>query len=436
MRSALSIVFVGLGALALVACGGNGPNGPRGGGGTGGTGGAILGCSMLDPGPDDCGKDCSTSRDCEASFCDNGKCAAQCTATQGCDSNSTCNVSGHCVPNGGTGGTGGTGNTGGGSVCGQLELATGRVIPNIMMIVDRSGSMDWDFSDCDPNDRNDPCEFVAPSRWDAVVDALVGDALDPDDRGLVGKLESIARFGLTLYWKRSGSTWPDGDGSTCADTDDVAFSQTPSSATTDAIAATFSSNAPGGYTPTAEAIRSVTASLSTSPPPDGPTVYLLATDGQPNGCDQREENEDQDNSVSAVEAAFDLVPSVETFVLGVSFDADHLHDLADAGQGVMVSGSARLWTADSVEELQTALAQIVEQNIPCTVKLTDGQIDIVQACEGQVTLNREELDCNSEIRGWRALDGTTIELMGSACDDWRGGSADLKAVFPCHVVVQ
>jgi hypothetical protein len=318
-----------------------------------------------------------------------------------------------------TGGTGGTGNTGGTGVCGQLELATDRVIPNIMMIVDRSGSMDRDFSGCDPND---PCEFVAPSRWDAVVDALVG------TNGLVPELDAIARFGLTLYWKSTSSS---PDGTMCAQTEGVAFSQTLG-ATTDAIAATFASNNPGGYTPTAEAIESVTASLDASPPPEGPTVYLLATDGQPNGCDQNEENEDQNNSVSAVSAAFDQ--SVETFVLGVNFDDSHLQDLANAGQGV--ASGATLWTADSVQELQTALAQIVEQNIPCTVKLTDGQIDIVQACDGQVTLNGEELACNSATRGWQALDGTTIELMGSACDDWRGGSAELKAVFPCYVVVQ
>jgi hypothetical protein len=218
----------------------------------------------------------------------------------------------------------------------------------------------------------------------------------------------------------------------CAETDDVAFSQTLG-ATTDAIAATFASNNPGGYTPTAEAIESVTASLDASPPPEGPTLYLLATDGQPNGCDRNEEAEDRNNSISAVSAAFD--GGVETFVLGVNFDDAHLQDLADAGQGA-APGGARLWTADSVEDLETALAQIVEQNIPCTVKLTDGQIDIVQACEGRVTLNGEELACNSATRGWQALDGTTIELMGSACDDWRGGSADLKAVFPCYVVVQ
>jgi hypothetical protein len=421
MRSSLSIALVALGGLLMLACGGSDSGENRGGGGMGGTG-ITLDCSTLDPPrPADCDKDCTSSAQCEASFCDNGKCAAHCTATQGCGSNSTCNVSGRCVPNMNTGGTGGTGNTGGGNVCGQLELATDRVIPNIMMIVDRSGSMDWDFNDIEQGQPG----FTAPSRWDAVVDALVG------TNGLVRQLDSIARFGLTLYWKTRGST--SRDGSMCAETDDVAFSQALG-ATTGEIATTFSSNAPDGYTPTAEAIQSVTASLSDSPPPEGPTVYLLATDGQPNGCDENEENEDQNNSVSAVKDAFELDPSVETFILGVSFDDSHLQDLANAGQGV--TSGARLWTADSVQELQIALAQIVEQNIPCTVKLTDGQIDIVQACDGKVTLNDQELVCNNTTRGWQALDGTTIELMGSACDDWRGGSADLKAVFPCYVVVQ
>lgn len=32
-------------------------------------------------------------------------------------------------------------------------------------------------------------------------------------------------------------------------------------------------------------------------------------------------------------------------------------------------------------------------------------------------------------------DGRTIELTGSACQDWRLGDAGLDAVFPCDVVV-
>ncbi|NNE18372.1 MAG: hypothetical protein HKN10_07845, partial [Myxococcales bacterium] len=85
---------------------------------------------------------------------------------------------------------------------------------------------------------------------------------------------------------------------------------------------------------------------------------------------------------------------------------------------------------------QADLEQIVVQNIPCTVSLTDGVIDTAKACEGTVRLNGELLTCNDGVRGWQAIDGSTIELTGSACQDWRGGDAELQAVFPCDVVVQ
>jgi hypothetical protein len=314
---------------------------------------------------------------------------------------------------GGTGGTGGTG------TCNPPPVTTSRIIPNIMMIVDRSGSMDRDFNNNEPDEFG----FTAPSRWDAVVDALVG------TNGLVRELDSIARFGLTLYWKELGS--PSSDGSMCADTDEVAFSQSLG-ATTNAIATTFSNNSPDGYTPTAEAIEAVTASLDATPPPEGPTAYLLATDGLPNGCDQNGENEDRNNSVNAVSAAFDL--GVETFVLGVNFNDNHLQDLANAGQG-MGSG-ATLWTADSVEELQTALEQIVEQNIPCTVKFDKAIANRQRACdEGTITLGGTVLDCPTE---WDLQDGSndTIVLLGAACDAWKAGGVTLTAVFPCGVVVE
>jgi hypothetical protein len=85
--------------------------------------------------------------------------------------------------------------------------------------------------------------------------------------------------------------------------------------------------------------------------------------------------------------------------------------------------------------LQAALEQIVVQNIPCTVGLNDGVIDTAKACTGKVRLNGELLSCDDPKRGWRALDGRTIELTGSACQDWRRGDAGLDAVFPCDAVV-
>jgi len=316
------------------------------------------------------------------------------------------------------------------SVCGQLEVTTDRVIPNIMIIVDRSASMLRDFEgDCPFNGSGCP-NFGTPNpdfdvgRWDSVEDALIG------ANGLVRRLDSIARFGLTLYWKAGESSPSMSDGQMCASTDGVAITQDLDNA--NSIAARFAANAPNGYTPTAEAIETVTESLDSMPPPEGPTVYLLATDGLPNGCDEDGANRDRNNSVHAVERAFDL--GIETFVLGVNFDDDHLQDLANAGQGV--ASGATVWTADSVPELQSALEQIVVQNLPCTVNLTDGVIDTSKACDGEVRLNGEALACDDQERGWRAVDGRTIEVTGSACTDWRAGNAELQALFPCYVVVQ
>ena len=380
-----------------------------------------------DGAPSGCGETCISDSECvEGTFCKNGVCDAVCTLAGGqCGTVGECVSNGRCIPVFGDGGV----SMVDGSVCGELEVNTDRVISNIMIIVDRSGSMRRDFDgDCPfagngcPNSGTPNPDFDE-ERWAAVEDALVG------TNGLVRRLDSIARFGLTLYWKPGEDPPSMSDGQTCASTDGVAITQGLDN--TDSIAARFSANDPDGYTPTAEAIETVTDSLIATPPPEGPTVYLLATDGLPNGCDQEGENVDRNNSVDAVERAFDR--GTETFVLGVNFDDDHLQDLANAGQGV--GSGATLWTADSVSELQTALEQIVFQNIPCTVSLTDGIIDTSRACEGKVRLNGELLTCNDGERGWRAIDGSTIELTGSACHDWRGGDAELEAVFPCDAVL-
>jgi hypothetical protein len=380
-----------------------------------------------DGAPQGCGETCLSDSECgDGTFCENGACTAVCTPEGGqCGTQGECMSNGRCVPVFGDGGV----SMGDGAVCGELEVSTDRVIPNIMIIVDRSGSMRRDFDGDCPFTGNGCPNSGAPNpdfdeeRWGAVKDALVG------TNGLVRRLDSIARFGLTLYWKPGEDSPSMSDGQMCAITDGVAITQSLDNA--DSIGGRFNANDPDGYTPTAEAIEAVTDALEVSPPPAGPTVYLLATDGLPNGCDQDGENVDRNNSVDAVERAFDA--GTETFVLGVNFDDDHLQDLANAGQGV--SSGATLWTADSVSELQTALEQIVVQNIPCTVSLTDGIIDTSRACEGRVVLDDEWLTCDDSGRGWRAIDGRTIELTGSACQDWRSGDAELEAVFPCDAVV-
>ncbi len=377
--------------------------------------------------PDACGEVCSGDAACgPGTYCDDGVCSAVCTPRGGqCGGVGDCAASGRCVPV-----FGDAADEADGSVCGELEVSTGRVIPNIMIIVDRSASMRLDFEGDCPFlgsgclSSGTPNPDFGQGRWASVEDALVGSS------GLVRRLDSIARFGLALYWKPGENSPSMADGDMCASLDGVSIGTSLDNV--DAIDQRFAANSPSGYTPTAEAIDAVTDSLLATPPPEGPTVYLLATDGVPNGCDEDEDSVDLINSALAVSRAHDL--GIETYVLGVNFDDNHLQTLANLGQGV--ANGATLWTADSVPELQEALEQIVVQNIPCTVSLTDGTIDIEEACAGSVRLNGEELACDDDARGWRAIDGNTVELTGSACADWRGGSAELEAFFPCYVLVQ
>jgi len=97
--------------------------------------------------PAGCDESCTSDSGCSAgTYCDNGLCIAVCTAEgEQCGSVGDCTLNGRCVPVFSDGGV----ISFDGSVCGELELATDRVIPNIMVIVDRSGSMRRDFEgDC------------------------------------------------------------------------------------------------------------------------------------------------------------------------------------------------------------------------------------------------------------------------------------------------
>ena len=273
MRSCLSITFMGLGGLMLAACGGSGPGDPYT-GGTGGTGGTgvILDCTTLADPPPDCEKSCSSDVQCEASFCENDRCVAHCTANEGCGQGSSCSDSGRCVPDIGTGGTGGGGNTGG-SGCQSVEVTPTRSIPNVMFLVDQSGSMDDD--DFGPMNLN---------RWTAAHSAITSIVSDP--------LDDIVRFGLTTYTSRNGD-----DNAPCprlpvtgdpfAGSPRVDFSLDAGSAIGDTgIYPSSYPNDAGEDTPTGDSIDALAGLIQLSPPPnEGPTIIVLATDGEPDSCE-------------------------------------------------------------------------------------------------------------------------------------------------------
>ena len=294
-------------------------------------------------------------------------------------------------------------------VCAEVRLEAHAVTPNVVLVVDRSGSMKGDFAG-------------AGRRWDVVRDTLVG---EPD--GLVPRMHERVRFGLALY---HGT----GSEGTCPAVSAVL----PAPENLAAISAVYGPAEPVSGTPTGQAVSEVLAMLASVPdPPPGPTYLVLATDGRPDTCEDGSSGAHGDlAAVSAVAAAFDA--GIRTFVISVgegSVPLDHLQDVANAGQGVSAGEpDAPYFEAADVAALEGALHAITGGILSCTVGL-DGRIDPVTACRGTVILNERELACG-DADGWRPVDEEHIELLGAACEEATAAEgAIVEASFPCDVIL-
>lgn len=419
MRKSLSIVFVGLSGLALVACSGSGSDGPPFGGG--GTGGTVLDCSSLMDPPPGCDALCPSGSDSECelgTFCLNGICSAQCSATDGCGEGSTCNSRGRCVPDVGTGGVGGTGNTGG-NACQSVTITPTRSIPNIMFLVDQSGSMPADFGG-------------GLNRWEAAHAAITE---------IIGETDSIVRYGLTTYQSANGGSTP----SECPIFDtQVDFAMSNAGSINMSYPATF----PGGEdTPTGDAIDVLVDIIEANPPPaEGPTIIVLATDGEPDSCEVPDPNPTagaRAEAVSAAGNAHNAGIDVLALWVGTLSDMDtenHIQEVANVGVGLAANGSqgdAPFWVGTNPQDLEDEFRTIIAASISCDIQMDKRFDDKEKACndpESDVRLNGVPLSCPTE---WRVKPGVddVIELVGSACDTFKSGDVTFTAEFPCGAIV-
>jgi hypothetical protein len=361
-----------------------------------------------------CGRPCAATGMCAPGLhCgDDGRCTASCSATFACSDGRTCAPDGTCpVPVDAGHDAAVVVDVGpidappGDTTCASVRVATTRVTPNVILVIDRSGSMNLDFDG-------------GRSRWDVLDESLYG---MPD--GLVFDLAAIVRFGVVMY-----SEDPDFGG--CPD-----LSREPARiANYTALAAQYDASTPGGNTPTGQAIEAVLTDIaSLAPVRTDPTVIVLATDGEPATCeDGTDIVSGRARTVSAVTTAFDM--DIQTFVVSVGTEIamEHLQDVANAGVGRSASDpDAPFWVATSADGLHDALSAIVSGVVSCEVELV-GEIDPARACEGSVMLGTDALACGTE---WRAVDATHIEILDAACERLRRSTEDLVGTFPCDVVV-
>jgi hypothetical protein len=297
--------------------------------------------------------------------------------------------------------------------CQFANVSSQRVIPTVVLVIDQSASMNDKFSG-------------NTSRWDTLRDFLL------KSDGLIASFENQVRFGFAMYSAKA----PDSNGQpTCP----IVTSVSPAIKNYAAISDVYKMASPIGDTPTGDAIDKIVAGLP-MPAPDqqaGPTVLILATDGEPDRCEELNPQNGQAEAVAAVQHAFEA--KIRTFIISVGTEVSttHQQDVANAGVGHKPGEpNAPYWRAGDDATLRSALTEIIGAQVSCDVTLKGAvQSDGGDPCDGHVELNNVPLDCKGKD-GWQLVDPTHIRLLGKACSDFKTQPMALvNARFPCSVQV-
>jgi hypothetical protein len=325
-------------------------------------------------------------------------------------------------------------NSNGDGVCEVVHLTADLQTPDMMIVLDRSGSM------------------TEGGRWQPSVSAV---------RRITMELQSRIRFGLALFpdpavKDATGVLTGLTDCFAAADPQKCLDELTAMTATgvcapgavvvpigdsnAMAIGKALDSTQPTGGTPTSATLERLVTTYANEPAgPDSIGVHakyvLLVTDGQPTcpaGQGQETTQPDIDASNKAIEAL--LAKDVRTYVIGYDTTGAGNEKLASVLDGFATRGGTGDTMHRPVENeasLVMELQKITGQIVGCSFTLdkAPSRADFVR-----VTLDGRQVNLG-EANGWRMEGDRTVELTGAACDTFRsGGSHLLDAEVQCSVV--
>lgn len=343
-----------------------------------------------------------------------GKCDTFCTLTGGqCGNDYSCTGDGNCEPNGS--GNGGSGTP---DACPSVHFQAMKTTPSIELLIDKSGSMDQNFTGGEPKDG-----AVGPYKFPTEQAALVNTDSAKPPLGIVTQLQASVYFGAAMF-----------PSNTCPGIFSTPRALNNLTNISNLIGDVM--HAPSGSTPTSQAIDAVVKDFMMNPPPKGsPPVILLSTDGLPNACGASGTTmADQTATINSAKAAFAQGIRLFLLVVGNQIDATFQKNLANAGQGVVAGQpDAKSYTASDPGSLATALSDIVGGVLSCDLQLS-GQVDATAGQNGTVTLNNMTLNYGTD---W-TLDpnGLVIHLLGNACNTLKMSSnPTVDAVFACGAVI-
>ena len=293
-------------------------------------------------------------------------------------------------------------------VCASSDVVAGRVTPTVILVIDQSSSMHENLGS-------------GGTRWNVLRDFLLR------QDGLIKSLEDKVRFGIATYSARSEDP---------VDVCPLVTSVEPALNNFSAIEQKYRDTEPIEDTPTGDSIDKIVNDLPQPAPdaPRDPVVLVLATDGEPDRCEQLDPQtpEAQVETIDAVKRAFGM--GIKTFVIGVGNEISETHqqDVANAGVGSAMGQNAPYWTAQDDQTLRTALTDIIGAQVSCDITLK-GRVD-GDPCTGTVTLSGRKRVCK-DPDGWELVDPTHVRLLGASCDEFkREEVSTLYVTFPCEVL--
>jgi hypothetical protein len=318
------------------------------------------------------------------------------------------------------GGGSGVGGSGGGSGeagstadaawnCGVMMLSPSRVPTDVLLLLDRSGSMQYSLDeDCNcpsigtGGSAGNTCSNTTncTDRWTAIKSA-VGQTITDNPQ---------IHWGLKLFSSPTSSSC------SVSSTPEVPIGASSGAA----VQTLLDGTTPGNNTPTAAAIGAATAYLSTVS--DGYSkAILLATDGEPNCGSGQPTTSDLPGTMDAIVAASNA--GFPVYVIGIGPSVGNLDNMAAAG------GTTSYYPATSPQQLSDAFGAVASRATTCAFVLAQALPD---GSNAHVYVDKQlaPLDASN---GW-VWGGTTARIMltGSYCDKLMAGQTpDVQILVGC-----
>ena len=302
--------------------------------------------------------------------------------------------------------------------CAEANPQTTNLPPDVLIVLDRSGSMNDDLND-------QPCMAGCTSKWTTAVQTLTD---------YLPTVEGTVNWGLKLFASTSG-----GGGNTSCSVNNMA-EVAPGANNANAIINRLNMTTAGSSTPTTAAMMAAAAYLKTLTDPN-PKYILLATDGIPtcgkaacaagvnsggsaNSCDDA-------NAIAAVKTVFDA--GYPTFVLGIgtanSPGDGTLSQMAVNG-GFPRKDTPQYYPIGSADDLTAAFAAITQTVGMCVFSVTPALTSSQSI--GGVTYDGGSIAADP-TNGYSVLGKNGIQLNGQSCDDFTSGKIkNVRVLVDCN----